>query len=281
MILFRKTETLIQHLKYAGIKGCTIGFVPTMGALHQGHVSLIEASKKQSRLTIASIFINPAQFNNSKDFEKYPIKLEADIELLIKTGVDILFLPSVEEIYPDGINEPEHYDLGYLELILEGKYRPGHFQGVCKVMRRLLSIVAPQQLFMGQKDYQQCMVVKRLIQIMQSGIELYACSTLREEDGLAMSSRNLRLNETERKNAAGIWQALNYLKQNIQPGKLTTLINNSKIILIEKQFNIDYVEIASADTLKLINEWDGNQKIIALVAAYQNEVRLIDNLLLN
>jgi pantoate--beta-alanine ligase len=281
MILITKTALLIQHLQKHKRKGLTIGFVPTMGALHPGHLSLIEASKKQDQLTVASIFVNPVQFNNSKDFEKYPITLENDIELLAKAGCDIVFHPTVEEIYPGGLPESEHFDLGYLESILEGKYRPGHFQGVCKVMFRLLNIVKPQQLFMGQKDYQQCMVVKKLIQIMRSDIQLIECPTLREPDGLAMSSRNLRLSKEERQHANGIWQALQYLKEHIHTGEISSFINYSKLILGEKKFNIDYIEIADAITLQLLTHWDGKQKIVALIAAFQNEVRLIDNLLLN
>lgn len=281
MILITKTALLIQHLEKHKRKGLTIGFVPTMGALHPGHLSLIEASKKQNQLTVACIFVNPVQFNNSKDFEKYPVTLEKDIELLAKAGCDIVFHPNVEEIYPGGFPVSEHFDIGYLESILEGKYRPGHFQGVCKVMFRLLTIVKPQQLFMGQKDYQQCLVVKKLIQIMRSDIQLIECPTLREPDGLAMSSRNLRLSEEERQHANGIWQTLQYLKEHIHTGETSSVINHSKSILGEKKFNIDYIEIADAITLQLLTHWDGRQKIVALIAAFQNEVRLIDNLLLN
>lgn len=281
MILFKKIDALTAYLQQARSKGLKIGFAPTLGALHEGHISLIKASKSQNQLTVASIFVNPAQFNDPKDFEKYPVTLENDIALLLQAGCDILFLPSVQEIYPNGVGETPHYDLGYLETILEGKYRPGHFQGVCKVMERLLRIVEPNELFMGQKDYQQCMVVKRLIAIMSSQAQLYACPTLREADGLAMSSRNLRLNEADRKNATGISKALLYIKENIRSGNLSGIIGNSKLILDENKFRVDYVEIASAETLELMTEWDGVQKIVALVAAFQNDVRLIDNMLLN
>ena len=281
MILFKKIAPLAAHLQQASNKGSRIGFAPTMGALHEGHLSLIEASKKQNELTVASIFVNPAQFNDPKDFEKYPVTLEKDIAFLLQAGCDILFLPSVQEVYPHGMDETQHYGLGYLETILEGKYRPGHFQGVCRVMERLLSIVEPDELFMGQKDYQQCMVVKRLITMMSSSAKLYPCATLREADGLAMSSRNLRLNEEERKNATGISKALLYIKENIRSGNLGGLISESKLILDKNKFRVDYIEIASAETLQLVNEWDGKQKIIALIAAFQNEVRLIDNMLLN
>jgi pantoate--beta-alanine ligase len=228
-----------------------------------------------------SIFVNPTQFNEPADFQKYPVTVEKDIYLLEKNKTDILFLPSVTEIYPDGTKNLEHYDLGYLETILEGKYRPGHFQGVCQVMDRLLKIIQPEYLFMGLKDYQQCMVVKKLIQIMHSDVKFISCATLRENDGLAMSSRNTRLNEEERKNASGIYEALNYLRQNIKQGNLHQLIQEAKSILQKKDFIVDYIEIADAGTLQITDNWNGSQKIVALIAAYQHEIRLIDNMQMN
>jgi pantoate--beta-alanine ligase len=252
-----------------------------MGALHAGHLSLMAQSKQKTRITVCSIFINPTQFNDPKDFQKYPVTIEKDIYLLEKNGVDILFLPSVSEIYTDGIDNLEHYELGYLETILEGKFRPGHFQGVCQVMFRLLEIVKPDLLFMGQKDLQQCMVVKRLLEIMRSTIRLVACETLREADGLAMSSRNMRLNEQERKNAGAIYEALIYLKQNIKVGSLINIVDEAKTILQKKDFTIDYAEIADAGTLAEIEKWNGSQKMVALIAAFQHEIRLIDNMPIN
>lgn len=159
-----------------------------MGALHRGHLSLLEAAKKHCDKTLSSIFVNPTQFNNPSDFEKYPITIVADIKMLELAGCDILFLPSVAEMYPSGTKNKTHYDLGFLESVLEGSSRPGHFQGVCMVMDRLLSIVLPNHLFMGLKDYQQCMVVKRLLELKgwKQTIQFNACPTLREADGLAM-----------------------------------------------------------------------------------------------
>ena len=164
MILLKKLELRIPG--HSAEKGKTIGFVPTMGALHAGHISLIKASKNENPITVCSIFVNPTQFNDPKDFEKYPVTIEKDIDMLKEAGCDVLFLPSVEEMYPEGIVTENHYDLGYLETILEGKFRPGHFQGVCMVMQRLLKIVSRIDLYLGQKDYQQCMVIKRLIELM-------------------------------------------------------------------------------------------------------------------
>ena len=281
MNLFKKTGHLQGYLQEARKQGSSTGLVPTMGALHAGHLSLINQSKQQNSLTIASIFVNPAQFNDKKDFEKYPVTIEKDIELLAAAGCDALFWPTVEEIYPNGYTAPVHYELGYLETVLEGKYRPGHFQGVCRVMNRLLDIIQPDNLYMGQKDYQQCMVVSRLLNIMQSPAVLHTCATLREPDGLAMSSRNTRLNERERKNAVAIFAALQFIKENIQPGNVSAVIEQSRRMLEEKEFRIDYVAIADAETLEPVVNWDGRQKLSALIAAFQHEVRLIDNMPLN
>jgi len=281
MNLFKKTGHLQGYLQEARKQGRSTGLVPTMGALHAGHLSLINQSKQQNSLTIATIFVNPAQFNDKKDFEKYPVTIEKDIELLVAAGCDALFWPTVEEIYPNGYTAPVHYELGYLETVLEGKYRPGHFQGVCRVMNRLLDIIQPGNLYMGQKDYQQCMVVSRLLNIMQSPAVLHTCATLREPDGLAMSSRNTRLNENERKNALAIFAALQFIKENIQPGNVSAVIEQSRRMLEEKEFRIDYVAIADAETLEPVVNWDGRQKLSALIAAFQHEVRLIDNMPLN
>jgi pantoate--beta-alanine ligase len=281
MILFKKANDLIKDLRQQKSIGRQVGFVPTMGALHPGHLSLIETSKKQTGLTICSIFVNPTQFNDPKDFQKYPQTLEQDIYQLERAGTDFLFLPEVAEMYPEGFEGLESYDLGYLETILEGKYRPGHFQGVCQIMHRFLKIVEPDHIYMGQKDYQQCMVIKRLLQEMQSEIVLHNCPTKREKDGLAMSSRNMRLNSIQRQNATGIFKALTFLKKNIQPGNLADPINQAIQLLTKNNFKIDYVEISNARTLQPVRQWDGKQNLIALVAAFQDEIRLIDNMILN
>ena len=281
MIVFKKANELRDYIAKQQSNGVSVGFAPTMGALHQGHSSLIDASKQIAGLTVCSIFVNPTQFNDPKDFQKYPIRIENDIYILEKKGTDILFLPSVEEIYPDGTKNREDYELGYLETIFEGYYRPGHFQGVCQVMHRLLDIVKPDHLFMGQKDYQQCLVIKRLLQIMESGTAFHTCPTLREADGLAMSSRNIRLTEVERKKAVAIYASLSYLKKNLKPGDLTDLLQEAKKILVANNFRVDYIAIADSDNLKPVTNWNGQQKITGLVAAFQGEVRLIDNMVLN
>lgn len=280
MILFKKSDQLKEHLKQLKDKGQVIGFVPTMGALHQGHLFLLNASVSAGHTTVCSIFINPTQFNDPGDFRKYPVTLTDDIRLLYETGTRILFLPEVSEIYPNGFEHPR-YDLAELDNSLEGKYRPGHFQGVCQVMHRLLEIVQPHHLYMGQKDYQQCMVVDRLIKIIHSETVLHACPTLREPDGLAMSSRNIRLTPEERKKATAIFRALTYLKENIQQGDLSNFIITAASILVQNQLKADYIEIADAHTLHQVNYLNGSQKLVALIAAYMNEVRLIDNMALN
>ncbi|HQZ75488.1 MAG TPA: pantoate--beta-alanine ligase [Chitinophagaceae bacterium] len=283
MIIFKKTRDLHKWLEAQRLAGISIGFVPTMGALHTGHLSLIESSIKANPVTVCSIFVNPTQFNDPKDFEKYPITIEKDIELLANAGCDILFLPSVKEIYPDELSSSLKYDLGYLERIQEGKFRPGHFQGVCMVVHRLLEIVMPDNLYLGQKDYQQCMVIKKLIALigLSNAILVNICPTLREPDGLAMSSRNVRLNEDERIKATAIFRNLSFIKENLTTGDLKGLKETALRNLSEAGFNVDYIEIADANDLSIIDDWDGQKKLVALAAAFMKEVRLIDNILLN
>ncbi len=283
MRIFKKTAVLKDWLNSLNKISFSIGFVPTMGALHQGHISLIQESKHHNSITVCSIFVNPAQFNDPKDFEKYPITIERDIEMLEMADCDVLFLPSVSEIYPEGFSEAKQYDLGFLETVLEGKYRPGHFQGVCRVVERLLEIVVPNNLYLGQKDYQQCMVIAHLVKLMdqQSNIQINICPTLREASGLAMSSRNMRLSEKEKNIALTIFQSLELIKNKLAQGDINELKREAIIMLEQKGFRIDYVEIADANTLTPITEWDGKQKLVALIAVYLNEVRLIDNMILN
>ena len=281
MILFKSTADIRFFLDEMRKRGNSIGYVPTMGALHKGHISLIVNSKKVNQITVSSIFVNPTQFNNPKDFEKYPLTLESDIDLLEQNGCDVLFLPTVAEMYPTGFNNNKSYNLGYLETVLEGKYRPGHFQGVCQVVDRLLQIVRPHNLYLGQKDYQQCMVIKKMIELVQMNINVIICATLREGDGLAMSSRNMRLNKQEREQAVRISEVLLFIKKEIKAGYIGDLEERAIQYLSAAGFKVDYVTIATADTLELLEYWDGSKNIVALAAAYMNEVRLIDNMLLN
>lgn len=283
MLLLKKRIDLHNWLDVQQKAKKNIGFVPTMGALHPGHISLITASKKENPITVCSIFINPTQFNNSTDLEKYPVTIEKDIDMLEEAGCDLLFLPSVPEIYPDELNATRSYDLGYLETLLEGEFRPGHFQGVCMVVDRLLQLVNPDRLYLGQKDYQQCMVINKLVDLTgkKEKIEVKICPTLREKDGLAMSSRNLRLNEMERTTAAMIYRSLQHAKENLKPGDLSALKKDATKMLEDAGFKVDYFYIGDAGNLSPVQSWDGQQKLVALVAAFLNEVRLIDNLPLN
>jgi pantoate--beta-alanine ligase len=280
MIVFKKAADIGEFLHQSAKKGKKTGFVPTMGALHQGHVSLIERSKKEMPLSICSIFVNPTQFNDKKDFEKYPVTIEKDIDDLEKAGCDVLFLPPVSEIYPGGLTDQPHYDLGYLETVLEGKYRPGHFQGVCQVVHRLLTIIPADKLYLGQKDYQQCMVLKKLVDLKDLSTEVVVCPTLREADGLAMSSRNLRLSPSDREKAVAIFKTLTQVKASVKPGSLKELKRKAAEDLNAAGFKTDYIEIADADTLELVDDWNGRTKLVSLCAAFLNDVRLIDNMLI-
>jgi pantoate--beta-alanine ligase len=279
MILIKDIETLQKHLLSYKNAGKTIGFVPTMGALHDGHISLVKKAISENDVFVCSIFVNPTQFNNPTDFQKYPITIESDINKLEKAGCGILFLPSVEEMYPSG-EKILHYELGSLETILEGKYRPGHFQGVCMIVDKLLAAVMPNVLYLGRKDYQQCMVISKMMELRHYNIRLSICDTVREKDGLAMSSRNMRLNEVERKQALRIIESLTLIKNNIKKGNVDILKKDATLFLEANGYKVDYTEIADAETLELQHEWDGEKKLVALVAAYLNEVRLIDNIVL-
>lgn len=279
MILIKTAADLSRLLASRRASGAMIGFVPTMGALHPGHLKLVDHSKKNSDTTVVSIFVNPTQFNDANDYAQYPITLEKDIYLLEQAGCDILFLPAIDEIYPTGTSLQEPYALGYLETLLEGKYRPGHFQGVCQVVHRLLELVQPSLLFMGQKDYQQCMVVRQLIHLKQLPVDLRIIPTLRETSGLALSSRNLRLSEKDKEAATAIYRSMQMIRNELRPGNLEPLITRAKNEIRAAGFDkIDYVSIASAQDLSEVTDWDGHSSLVALVAAFLSGVRLIDNL---
>ncbi len=280
MFIIKQSKDLFRYLQKQRAAKKTIGFVPTMGALHQGHLSLVKKAGEESGVVVCSIFVNPTQFNDPKDFELYPKTLENDIYLLEKEACDVLFLPDTGEIYPSGITQTQVYELGYLESVLEGKYRPGHFQGVCQVVHRLIEIVRPNQLYIGQKDYQQCMVIRKLLTLIHSPAKIIICPTLREPNGLAMSSRNMRLSADEKQKAGGIFEALSYINKHMKAGPVKEMIEGAGKLLIQKELVADYVVIAKAEDLQIIDVWDGQTKIIALIAAFMGEVRLIDNMIL-
>ena len=264
----------------------TVGFVPTMGALHNGHISLMEASKQQTDVTVVSIFVNPTQFNNPEDFRRYPIQTENDFELLRNKSCDIVFIPTAQEIYPRGTDRLIHYYLGYLETILEGKYRPGHFQGVCQIVDRLLDIVEPDKLFLGQKDLQQCKVIDRLLEITgrKEKIKLIICPTVREDDGLAMSSRNQRLTASERKTSVAIFDALSEIKKLYGSETFSRIRYKLQNKLDQKGINVEYLELVNTETLEILDDWPVAESMIsatACIAAYLDKVRLIDNMILH
>ena len=280
MIIVKTIKYFTLLLEDYKRNGRSVGFVPTMGALHQGHISLIQYCKNAHPVCVSSIFVNPAQFNNAGDFQKYPFTIEKDIDMLEQAGCDVLFLPTVIEMYPPG-EVPINYPLGYLETILEGEYRPGHFQGVCRIVDKLLSIVKPVELFLGQKDYQQCMVIKKLIILKNYNILVKILPTVRETNGLAMSSRNMRLTRYEKQKAMMISVALFTIRDEILPGNIEPLKTKMKNILQQNSFKVDYVEVADSATLETIETWDGKQTLVALIAAYLNDIRLIDNLIIS
>jgi pantoate--beta-alanine ligase len=280
MFIFKTAVQLSAYLRSQEGSGKKIGFVPTMGALHQGHLSLVHNSRKENDLTVCSIFINPTQFNNAEDLKHYPVTLEKDMELLLKAGCNVVFLPGVQEIYPPGFQK-KHYDLGKLELVFEGRFRPGHFQGVCQVVDRLLEIVDPGKVYLGQKDFQQCLVLKKLVRLngMQDKVQVRIIPTVREADGLAMSSRNLRLTDEQRKKAPAIFEVLHHIRQN--HGKTETAILEKEAIskLTASGFEVDYVGIVDGETLEPAS--NGKPGQVVLVAAALPPIRLIDNMALN
>jgi pantoate--beta-alanine ligase len=281
MILLKHPNDLSSLIQNGSIAHNSIGFVPTMGALHDGHLSLINTARLENALVIARIFVNPTQFTDLTDFEKYPSTIEADIIKLEKAGCDILFLPSVADMYPNGSSPTQQYDLGHLDSILEGEFRPGHFQGVCQIVHLLLEIISPGRLYLGQKDFQQCLVIKKMISQIGMDTSVIICPTQREADGLAMSSRNVRLSHLERKKAANLFNTLSYINENIQLEDLENLKQMAQNILTEQGFKVEYIAISKAQTLETVQNWDGKSTLVALVAAYINQVRLIDNLVLN
>lgn len=243
----------------------TIGFVPTMGALHAGHISLITRSNEETDRTIASIYVNPAQFNDPDDLNKYPKTLEADLKMLEQAGCDAVYIPSTSDLYPKGTHDLPHYDLGRLDHIWEAEYRPGHFQGVCAVVHRLLDVVQPQQLFMGLKDLQQVAVVRRLLTLLSINVTLTGCPTIRDAHGLALSSRNARLTPAQRVQACCIYEGF---MRKLQPFEFEQF-------LLQNGFeSVDYIARCEPNTLE---PDDGNEHVVMLVAARIGGIRLIDN----
>lgn len=279
MIICEDVASLKKLLKDYRNNHKSIGFVPTMGALHAGHLALIKQAKTENDIVVCSIYVNPTQFNNANDFTFYPRTEKEDALLLEGIACDVLFLPSKEEMYPYPVHTK--FSFGQLEEVMEGKQRPGHFNGVALIVSKLFHLVAPDHVYFGQKDLQQCAVIKQLIRDLFFDMQMNICATLREEDGLAMSSRNKRLNTEERAIAPKLFEALCLAK--------TLLLENKTPIAEVKQktnhffekipaFKLDYFEIVETDTLMPINTIDLTKPTSLCIAAYVGEVRLIDNI---
>lgn len=279
MYIFKRTKDIEDFRRQSRKTGLNVGFVPTMGALHEGHLSLIRQSARNNHQTFCSIFVNPTQFNQTQDLEKYPRTPEKDLILLAKAGCTALFMPAVEEIYPPGLDTQLTIDLGGLDDRMEGRFRPGHFKGVVQVVKRLLDIVQPDRLYMGQKDYQQFCVVNRMIQTLKLPVDLIMGFTLRESDGLAMSSRNQRLSPEWRSKAPYLYKTLLEIAQNMEKEPFPALEKKAFAILEKLGFQPEYVEIADPETLQPLQHPKPDRTAVICAAAWAGEVRLIDNVL--
>ncbi|MDZ4666185.1 MAG: pantoate--beta-alanine ligase [Bacteroidota bacterium] len=281
MLILERNSELKIHLDRIRAESRQIGFIPTMGALHAGHISLINESKKQGLFTVCSIFVNPTQFNDKKDLEHYPRTPDQDIEMLRQSGCDALFMPSTEEIYPK--EDTRIFNFGELETLLEGSHRPGHFNGVAKVVSILFDKVQPNVAFFGSKDYQQVMVIQALVKQLNLPIKIVPCSIIREPDGLAMSSRNKRLNKEEREAAKLIPLLLNESKVLFKAQKP---ISEIKAFIASKLaqktiYKLEYFEICGSDDLHILTNKNEVKEGIALIACFVGKIRLIDNLILD
>jgi pantoate--beta-alanine ligase len=256
--------------------GREVGFVPTMGALHEGHLDLVRRAARENDLVVCSIFVNPIQFNNPEDLEKYPRTLEEDKTMLLGAGCHLVFAPSVAEMYPDPATET--YEFGPLSQVMEGAFRPGHFNGVAIVVRKLFDIAEPDRAYFGEKDYQQLKIIQALVRMHSIPVEIIPCATVREADGLAMSSRNRRLTVAERIVAPEIYRALREAKQWIRQKGVEEVKKMVQSRLESFGFVIDYIEISSGNDLQPLNFIREEGPVRMFIAAYLGNVRLIDNL---
>ena len=282
MLIFETQLALIEHLKVNSDSKNTIGFVPTMGALHQGHLSLVEKSLQNNDLTIVSIFVNPTQFNNPEDLEKYPRNLESDIAKLqtVSNNV-IIYAPSVDDIYEGNTTSKSFYFDG-LENQMEGKFRPGHFEGVGTIVKRLFEIVNPTNAYFGEKDFQQLQIIKKLVEKENFSINIVECPIFREENGLAMSSRNERLSPNDRNAAAIIYKTLLEVKHKFASESLSEIVLwVNQVFENQPDFKLDYFEIADETTLQSCETKNPDQKWRAFIAVFVNNIRLIDTISLN
>lgn len=281
MIVYNKAEELSKELDNLRKEGLSVGFVPTMGALHKGHLSLVTKAATENDVVVVSIFVNPTQFNNSDDLKKYPRTLESDLQMLEQTSTKIVFAPSVEEIYPNDDSKKSTFEFGHLDKVMEGAFRPSHFDGVALVVKRLFEIVLPDRAYFGQKDIQQFAIINHLNikYLPHLKIKLAKCPILREDDGLAMSSRNVLLTEEQRKSAALISKTLfqaqkNYVNFTVEQLKRWVIDK----INLDKNLKVEYFELVDDADLQVIETWDSEKKILACIAVNVGNVRLIDNI---
>lgn len=276
-VLSNKQE-LSQYIKDIKNKGLTIGFAPTMGALHQGHLSLYERARQENDIVISSIFVNPTQFNNPDDLEKYPRTIEKDIELLQKTkNVDAVYTPSIEDIYPNGL-ERKNYDFDGLENEMEGKFRAGHFDGVGTVVEQLFLQTQPDNAYFGEKDFQQLLIIKKLVEKLNLPINIIGMPIFREENGLAMSSRNIRLSEKDRENAKLIFKTLTKANEMFRKSRLIEVYEFVEKTFEKSDFELEYFIIANEKTLKEVQKIEETENYRAFISVIVGEVRLIDNI---
>lgn len=279
MIVLKLKQEVREFLDVKRAQDKKIGFVATMGALHIGHISLIERAIKENQVVVCSIFVNPLQFNDKKDFEKYPHTLEADLKLLEAQGCHMVFVPDVEEMYSNEDNT--HFDFGTLDRVMEGVFRPGHFLGMAKVVKRLFDIVAPDTAYFGEKDFQQLAIIRKFTRDLKLPVKIIGCPIVRESDGLAMSSRNLLLTEAQRKAAPGIFDILQQAKSkagNVSPVELKTWV--AKEINANPEFDLEYFELADAENLQPVENWVNPSAIMGFIVVRLGAVRLIDNIVL-
>ena len=260
----------------------TLGFVPTMGALHNGHLSLVKKSMNENDCTAVSIFVNPTQFNNKHDLQTYPRTVEADVKLLEETGADIAFVPSVETMYPEGLdNVTESYDFGFIGQVMEGAARPGHFNGVGIVVHRLFDLVKPDRAYFGMKDFQQIAIIREMVRQCDINIEIIPCPIVREEDGLALSSRNTRLNEEQRRQAVQISQTL-FKAVDLVGEKTVSEVKDFVVSTVNSVplLDVEYFEIVDGYSLQSISSWNEAEWVVGCITVNVGDVRLIDNITL-
>ncbi|MDX1939413.1 MAG: pantoate--beta-alanine ligase [Saprospiraceae bacterium] len=281
MFLFKKISPFQLYLTSERRAKRSVGFVPTMGALHEGHLALVAQAMQQHECVVCSIFVNPTQFNDTGDLEKYPRTPLKDIEMLAKVGCQVLFMPDVSVVYPTDAKIKSDFSFGNLDKIMEGAFRPGHFKGVAQVVNRLLEIVQPNALYMGQKDYQQVKIVEEMLEQTNSKVQLIMCPTLREPDGLALSSRNVRLNPEIRIDAKIIHQTLLRAKEmaadHFSPKDIQAFAIKNLTI---PGFRPEYFEIVDGQTLQPLERWSNGKVPVACTAVWAGDVRLIDNMIL-